>query len=783
MTSEPVPPPVAEGTVIGPYRIDTSIGAGGMGVVYRAVDTKFNRPVAIKFLSGDFGDAVARQRFQREAQTASSLNHPQILTVHDVGEFEGRQYLVTELIDGGTLRAWGDTGTRSWRQIAELLVGVADGLAVAHAAGVIHRDIKPENVLLTKHGYAKLTDFGLAKLLESPANDVATRSLHSGGTRVGAVIGTLAYMSPEQVAGKTLDARSDIFSFGVVLYELLSGRQPFIGSTELEILRKVQHQTPEPLESSVPATLRMVVEKAMDKDPAERYQTMQELVLDLRRHIRQSNELELPASPKRSYGLYVAAAVVVAAAAAGLWWRSGTARTPSAQGAGIRSILVLPLQNLSRDPDQEFFSDGMTEALITSLAQLQSVDVISRTSVMRLKGTTKRPPEIGREFGVDAIVEGSVQRAGGRVRITAQLVRASTDTHVWARDFERDATDVLALQAEVARTIAQEIQVKLTPEQSKRLSQVRPMNAEALDAYLLGRYHFWKQTEPELKQAITYFERAIALQPDYAEAYAGLSDAWGTLIDFGLSQDNGVRRSAAVKAVELDPNLSDAHAALASVALEDWDWENTDREFRRALELNPDSINACACHGNALAAWGRLSEAIALDKHAEQVNPLSAYVQFNYGFVLFMARRQDEAIAHFKRAIELDPGYRIAYLFLAEGYNTTGRSQEAVAILDRPEFQGGTSLGLALARAGRRRDATEIADRFRRTGVDPYGVGRLLIALGDVNSGLDQLTTAYDKHLGPVRWNNVDPMWDEVRSNPRFQALVARLKLPAAVTH
>jgi len=784
MTSLPDPASVEPGTEIGPYRIESVIGAGGMGVVYRAIDTKFNRHVAIKFLSGDFGDSLARQRFQREAQTVSSLNHPHILTVHDVGEFAGRQYLVTELIDGGTLRAWATSDKRSWRQVVELLVGVADGLAIAHAAGIIHRDIKPENVLVTRHGYAKLTDFGLAKLLDAPGDDVPTRTRQSGGTRVGTVIGTLAYMSPEQVTGRPLDARSDIFSLGVMLYELLSGHQPFAGSTELEVMQKIQHHTPEPLGPQIPATLRMVVEKSMDRDPAERYQSMQELVLDLRRHIRHSIEVELPAPSKRSYVPYAAAAVVIIAAlVAGLWWRSGTTRTTTGQFPPIRSIAVLPLQNLSPDPDQEFFSDGMTEALISSLAQLKSIDVTSRTSVMRFKNTTKQVREIGRDLGVDAIVEGSVLRAGGRVRITAQLVRAASDTHVWAKDFERDATDVLALQAEVARTIAQEIQVQLTPEQSKRLSRVRPMNAEALDAYLLGKYHFWKQSAAEIKQGITYFERAIALQADYAEAHAALSEAWGTLHDLGFSQDNGARRSAALKALELDPNLSDAHSALAAVAMEDWDWTTTDREFRRALELNPDSINACACYGNALAAWGRFPEAIAIAKHAEQVNPLSSFVHGNYGFVLFMARRFDDAIPHFKRAIELEPQNRSAYALLAAVYVTTGKAEEALATLDRPEFQGSSTLGRVLARTGRRREAVDIADRLRRTDADPYGLALISVGLGDVSTALDQLTKAYDRRVGFVRWNNVDPMLDEVRSNPRFQALVARLKLPASGTH
>jgi len=773
------PAPLESGTQIGPYRIESPIGQGGMGVVYRALDTKFDRAVAVKFVSGDFTDSATRERFRREARTASSLNHPHILTVHDVGEFNGRQYLVTELIEGGTLKDWG-AGGRPWRHVVELLVGVADGLAAAHAAGIIHRDIKPANILVTSHGYAKLTDFGLAKQIEAVVDDGPTRTLLWSGTRLGTVVGTIGYMSPEQVAGKPMDARSDIFSFGVVLYELLTGLQPFAGATELEVLQKIQHHAPEPLGPHVPPALRLVVEKAMEKEAAERYQTMQEVVIDLRRMVRQSAEVETHAStPKRSYLRYAAGVAVLAVAIPiGLWWQSSSAPTGSGAVVPVRSIAVLPLQNLSRDPEQEFFSDGMTEALITSLAQLNSIDVISRTSVMRFKGTTKSVPEIGRELGVDAIVEGSVQRAGGRVRISAQLVRATTATNLWARDFDRDATDVLGLQADVARAIAQEIRLELTPEESKRLSRVRPMKPEALEAYLMGRFHFWKQNESALKQAITYFERAITLQDDYAEAHAALSEAWGTLHDFGFPGNAAVRRSAALRALELDPNLSDAHSALAAVASEDWDWESADRAYRRALELNPDSINACACYGNTLAAWSRFSEAIEINKHAERVNPLSPFVQFNYGFVLYTARRFDEAVPHFKRAIELEPQYRPAYALLSYAYAELGKTQEAVAVVDRPEFQGSATLGRALARAGRRPEALAIAERLRKRGEDPFGLAGLDFALGEKAMGFEPLTRAFDQRVGFVRWANVDPAFDGVRSDPRFEALVSRLHLP-----
>jgi TolB-like protein/tetratricopeptide (TPR) repeat protein len=588
-------------------------------------------------------------------------------------------------------------------------------------------------------------------------------------------------MSPEQVAGRSIDARSDIFSFGVVLYELLTGLQPFAGATELEVLQKIQHHAPQPLGPQIPPALRLVVEKAIEKDAADRYQTMQEVVIDLRRLVRQSAEIETSVpTRKRPYLAYAAAAVVLAAAVSiGLWWRSANTPGGGAGVAPVRSIAVLPLQNLSRDPDQEFFSDGMTEALISSLAQLNSIDVISRTSVMRFKGTTKGAPEIGRELGVDAIVEGSVQRAGGRVRISAQLVRAATATNLWARDFDRDATDVLGLQADVARAIAQQIRLELTPEASKRLSKVRPMKPEALEAYLMGKFHFWKQNESALKEAITYFERAITVQDDYAEAHAALSEAWGTLHDFGFRSNAAARRSEALRALELDPNLSDAHAALAAVAFEDWDWDGAERAFRRALELNPDSINACACYGNALIAWGRVSEAIEINKHAELVNPLSPFVHFNHGFVLYMSRQFDEAMPHFKRSIELEPQYRPAYALLSYAYGQTGKTEDALAVINRPEFQGSWPLGRAFVQAGRRPEALAIAEGLRTKGTDPFGLAALYFALGDKDKGFEPLTRAFDQKVGFVRWANVDPAFDAVRSDPRFQSLISRLHLPS----
>ena len=552
------PSRLGPGTRLGVYEIVAKLGQGGMGVVYRALDTKLNRTVAVKLLSEDLADAAARRRFQLEARTASSLNHPHIVTVHDAGEFDSRQYLVTEFADGGTLLDWAKAEKRSWRQVVELLAGVADGLACAHEAGILHRDIKPQNILVTRSGYAKLADFGLAKLIGHSRPEDPTRTMGQQ-TQPGMVMGTIAYMSPEQASGKPSDARSDIFSFGLVLYEMLAGRRAFTGRSDLEVLQKIIDGPAEPLPADIPAPLRTLVEKALAKAPADRYQSMRALVADLRAlPLQDSGQAAL--APKARPWRWAAAAVLVLIVGAGAWklW-------PRASAPEIRSIAVLPLQNLSGEASQEYFSDGTTEALISSLAQIRALKVISRTSVMRFKGTTKALPEIARELGVDAIVEGAVQRSGGRVRVSAQLIRAATDEHLWAKDYDRDAVDVLSLEDEVARAIAQEIRVQVAPQESQRLQRPRRIDAAAQDAYFQGRYHVRKLDDEDLKEAIRYFSEAVRIQPDFAEAYAGLSHAWHERGIWGaitFRDSEAPVKNAARKAVELDANLADAHTAL-----------------------------------------------------------------------------------------------------------------------------------------------------------------------------------------------------------------------------
>jgi eukaryotic-like serine/threonine-protein kinase len=776
---------VAAGTELGVYRIESILGEGGMGVVYRAFDTKLNRSVAVKVLSGEWADAAARRRFQREAQTASSLNHPHILTVHDAGELDGRQYLVTELVDGGTLRDWARTEPRGWRQVVELLVGVADGLAAAHDAGILHRDVKPENILVAKNGYAKLADFGLAKLADGRERDV-TRTLIELGTRPGLAIGTVAYMSPEQAEGKPLDARSDIFSFGVVLYEMLAGRRPFSGANDLETMQDIVHGMPQPLQQEIPVALRSLVEKALEKDPAHRYQSMRDMVVDLRRLTRQSGETSAPVAPGRRpirWTLVAAPVLLVLIAGIGAWkfW-------PRASSHQVRSIAVLPLRNVSRDPDQQYFADGMTDALTTGLSQVSALSVIARTSAMRYQGTQKTTPEIARELHVDAVVEGSVQRLGNRVLITAELVDGSNDHNLWAKSYERDASDALGLQNEVAQAIASEIQVKLTPQEQAHLAPPRPVNPEAQEAYLRGIY--WDDKLDEGK-AFDHFLEATKKDPNYAAAYAALATAYGYAIDGGrMSDKEGYPkwRAAVTKAMELDDSLAEAHASLAVLLqYHDFNWRDAEREFRRAIQLNPNLAVAHQEYGDGLAMTGRLDEAIAEETRAQQLAPYSVFANLMRGSVLLLAGRNDEALQQGRKMLDLDAGW--AHSLLGSAYERKGNSGQAISEFqqavklrkDHPVLPAAMAdLAHAYAVFGKKQEAlqllSELKEMSKRRFVPSWAFA--IVGLGDKDGAFEWLDKAYDERPSDIMNIKVEPRMEPLRSDPRYQELLLRMGLP-----
>ena len=767
------------------YRITAKLGEGGMGTVYRATDTKLNRPVAVKVLSGNLADAAARRRFQREAQMASSLNHPHILTVYDAGELEGRQYLVTEFVDGGTLKDWARTEKRTWRQVVELLVGVADGLAAAHAAGILHRDIKPSNILVAKNGYAKLADFGLAKLAQIAEGD-ETRTLSEQHTRPGAVIGTIAYMSPEQASGKTLDARGDIFSFGVVLYELLAGRRPFAGATDLEVLQTIIHVAPPPLGEEIPPALRALVEKALEKVPAERYQSLREMVVDLRRLTRERMEAPQPSptsAPRRAFPWkWVATAVLLLIVAAAVWrfW-------PGAGSRQIRSIAVLPLDNFSRDPDQEFFADGMTEQLITDLSKIGSLRVISRTSVMRYKGKRPPLPQIAKELNVDAVIEGSVMRAGDRVRITAQLLQAATDKHLWAESYDRDLRDILSLQSEVARNVAAQVRITLTPQEQVLLGNRRRVDPEVFQLYLKGRYFSNQLDEEPIRKGIEYFEQAIAKDSSYAPAYAGEAFAYANLASVFAPPREVMpqAKAAAQKALQLDDTLSEAHTALAFVLMMfDWDWSGTERELKRAIQLNPSSADAHDFYGNYFTALGQFPEAIAESRRARELDPLSPRAYFDLLGNLLDARRYDETIAECKKALDTDAKFGAAYAMMGLAYAEKRQFPEAIAALTKAtELEPIPTVKLFLAHvqaaAGNRAEAEKLLAKMEELSkhryVCAYEIGSVYVTLGDNSKAMKWLEKGRRDRCDCLVWLKSEPWMDPLRVDPHYFDLLRRV--------
>lgn len=587
--------------ILGHYRIREKIGAGGMGVVYRAHDERLDRDIALKVLpTGALADDAARRRFRKEAQLLAKLTHPNIAMIFDFDTQDGVDFLAMEYVAGQSLAQKLNEGVMTEKEAVKLGAQVAAALEEAHEQGIVHRDLNPRNILVTAKGQAKVLDFGLAKLLRTPSATEATQSF----AETESIAGTLPYMAPEQLRGESLDGRTDIYAMGCTFYEMAAGRRPFTEESAPRLTDEILHQTavsPRALNSRISSQFETIILKCLEKDPGDRYQLARELSIDLRRLGTQSSAAAIAVAenkPSASHarrlrmaigafaGALFLAALLIALNLGGvrdrLLGKSGTQH--------IRSLAVLPLENLSHDTSQEYFADGMTEQLITDLAQISALKVISRTSVMQYKGVRKPLPQIAQELGVDAVVEGSVQRSGDRVRITAQLIDARADQHLWARSYERDLRDVLALQDEVAGAIATELKIELASQGQPRPAS-RPVDPQAFEAYLKGRYYSSKRTEKDVKESVGYFQQAIDKDPNYAPAYSGVADAYALLgYRGGLPSKEALSRgkAAALKALELDDSLAEAHASLAFIAETlEWDWQSAEREYKRALELNP----------------------------------------------------------------------------------------------------------------------------------------------------------------------------------------------------
>jgi len=792
------------GRRLGPYEVVGSLGAGGMGEVYRARDTRLGREVALKVLLGRLADdPSARSRFEREARAVAALSHPNILAIHDFGIEGGICYSVTELLSGETLRARLDRESLSWRKAVDLATAVADGLGAAHSRGIVHRDLKPENVFLTEDGRVKILDFGLARQQPETAVEAESARATVTATEPGTVLGTVTYMSPEQVRGLPVDARSDLFSFGSVLYEMVTGRRAFPGKTSADAMAAILKESPpDPSDSgkTIPLALSRVITRCLEKSPDERFQSARDLTYALREiasasaaSIQMSGVATAELAAHRGRVAAIVAGVIVLAASLVLAFDVGGLRNRLTVGKGstIRSLAVLPLQNLSGDPSQEYFADGMTEELITRLAQVSGLRVTSRTSVMSYRDTKKRLPEIARELGVDSVVEGSVSRADDKVRVTAQLIDGASDRHLWAQTYERDLRDVLALESEIAQAVARAGRLELAPPEVAQLAKTRRVDPAAFEAYVKGRYFWNKRGGENLKKAIGFFQQALDVDPAYAVSYSGIADSYTQLGYASLVAPREVfpkAREAAEKALELDATLAEPHASLAYVKFYfDWDWPGAEREFQRAIELNPNYATAHDWYAYLLTATGRLPEARAEIQRAHELDPLSVPIESDIGFVLHYGNEQDRAAEELEKALEMNPQFPLAHLFLGRVYQAKRLYEQAIV-----EYQATgplrewvptvAGIGYVYGIQGRRQEALQVLSnleaRSKKEYVTAYAVALVHAALGEKDQAFAWLDKGVEERTHWLVWLKRDLRWEPLRDDPRFKDLTRRVGLP-----
>jgi serine/threonine protein kinase len=796
------------GQTISHYKILEKLGEGGMGVVYKAHDTKLDRIVALKFLPHRLTtNEIENARFLQEAKAASALNHPNVCTIYDIKEENNQQFIVMEFVDGTTIKQKLPIKKLQDAMIYALQIGEA--LHEAHGKGIVHRDIKCENIMVNSKNQIKVMDFGLAKLKGSLKL-----------TKTSSTVGTLAYMAPEQIQGGEVDARSDIFSFGVVLFEMLTGHMPFRGEHEAAMMYSILNEEPESIQKSrqdISAEIDRIFRRALEKEPEDRYQSVADMVSELRRVQKQSarvsrpepgemtnrpSDEKIPEMHAINQGLSISKTadqlkkrtrhfvwlgiIVMVLVACFIGYVSFFGKHQS-----IDSIAVLPFENVGADPNTEYLSEGITESLINTLSQLSNLSVMSRSSVFHYKGKEIDPNKAGKELGVKVVLTGRVTQRGDNLQISTELVDVSNNTNIWGEQYNRKLSDILTVQEEISKEISRQLSLKLVGEEEKKLAKRSTENTEAYQLYLKGRFHWNKRTSDDLQKAVDYFNKAIEKDPNFAQAYAGLASTYAILPEYsGLPAKDNIPKAeiAARKALELDATMAEPHAVLGGQKTSQWDWEGAEKEFKRAIELNPNYPTAYHWYCGCLESQGKLEEALSEITRAQELDPLSLVINTNIGEVLFYMRRYDIATEQLNKTLELDPNFPAARLVLGDLYAQQNKLDEAINELQKVRQivgpnnpYGAGELGYVYAKAGKRNEAIKILNQLLEFSKKGYTlsvqIAYVYAGLGDKDKAFEWLKKGCDEQNPLLGYLKIDFGWDNLRTDQRYAVMLKKIGL------